>query len=187
MRWSWRIVTALLLCLLMHGCSEVPEDGSTEQLDEAQQAVENEKKAMKLWKHLMKFRGSYLSRWEPVFASGKHTACDVIDAFNDLAWAMTGPDGIWRTQAPNEWLECADKQDDPLCTKLNNHLAKFLEWDDFQESITRLEPGRAAPFFVENHDKFYEYVDLYVLKTPTPEAMRRTKFYRFVLASGGQN
>jgi hypothetical protein len=184
MRWSRWIVWGVMLCLGLQGCSDLPEDGSTEKLDEAQIALANEKKAIKLWKHLSKYRSSYLTRWEPVFKSGKHTACDVIDAFNDVAWQMTGPDGVWRTTAPDEWLECADKMDDPLCDSLNNHLGKFLEWDDFQESITRLEPGRAAPFFVENHDKFYEYLDLYVLKTPSPEAMRRTKFYRFVLAGG---
>ena len=184
MRWSARIVGGPVVCLLMQACSGLPEDGSTQELDKAQGALLNEKKAVKLWKHLMRYRGTYLTRWEPVFASGKHTTCDVIDAFNDVAWQTTGPDGVWRTRIPQDWLECANQQEDPICENLNNHLGKFLEWDDFQESITRLEPGRAAPFFVKNHDKFYEYLDLYVLKTDTPEAMRRTKFYRFMLASG---
>ena len=132
-----------------------------------------------MWKRLSVYQDSYLKRWKRVFeGGGPPKPVDVIDAFNTLAYQMTGPDGFWRKEVPVLWLRCNDNPDSPSCSKLKENNEAFSELDAFQEKIARTEPMRAGSFLLANIDKMSTYLDTYVLPTPNQAGMKATKYYQ---------
>ena len=164
----------MLACLsfLFASCSGGEDDSNArvEQFD---------KDMAKMWQRLSAYQDTYLKRWKPVFESGAEVKpVDVIDAFNTLAYQMTGPDGFWRKEVPVVWLRCNDNPDSPGCAKLKENDGVFTELDAFQEKIARTEPMRAGSFLLANIDKMSEYLDTYVLPTPNRAGMKATKYYQ---------
>jgi hypothetical protein len=157
---------------LLISCSEEEDDGSA-------RAEQFNKDMAKMWQRLSVYQDTYLKRWKPVFeAGGAVKPVDVIDAFNMLAYQMTGPDGFWRKEVPIVWLRCRDNPDSPGCSKLKENDGVFSELDAFQEKIARTEPMRAGSFLLANLDKMSEYLDTYVLPTPNRSGMKATKYFQ---------
>ena len=204
-QWIW-LVAMLALLLTCISCSEdkseeVPAESESEDDDEddeddeededdeddeddeeeeapATRLSEFDKRAEALWKRLATYEKAYLTRWGPVFKMEGRYASDLIDAWNDLGYALTGPDGLWRTTVPNVWFECGKKPDQKICKALQEHEEVFAEWDIFQEKISRMEPRRGGSFLLEHIDDIEQHMDTYVMEKPTREAMEQTKFYR---------
>ena len=192
----WLYLT-LSLSLLCFSCSEEGKkeepaeeekavDDDEEYDDEEEEEVEEEgtrlsefdKRAEALWKRLGTYDKTYLVRWAPVFKMEGRYASDLIDAWNDLGYALTGPDGLWRTTVPDVWFECHKKPDQKVCQGLKAHEEVFREWDVFQEKISRMEPRRGGSFLLDHIGDIEQHLDTYVMDNPTRESMEKTKFYR---------
>ena len=159
------------------------DEEEEEDKDEAMERLsEFDKRAEVIWDRLKSYEKTYIARWGSVFRLERRYASDLIDCWNDLAYATSGPDGLWRTTVPSVWLNCIKKPEQKVCQNLKAHEAVFMEWDVFQERVSRTEPRRGGSFLLEHIDDIEQHMDTYVMETPTPEAMMKTKFYREILA-----
>ena len=159
---------------------EAPEEeGSDDDPDFARgRATEYDTRVDAIWERLKKYDKSYLVRWAPVFRRESRYASDLIDAWNDLGYTMTGPDGLWRTKVPNEWLRCDKNPTQKACQALIAHEPIFKEWDVFQEKISRTEPRRGGSFLLAHVDDLEQHMDTYLMEAPTREAMMEPRFYK---------
>ena len=158
---------------------EEEEEEEEEEKEEAEERLsEFDKRAEAVWKRLQRYEKTYLARWAPVFKLERRYASDLIDCWNDLAYSMTGPDGLWRTTASSVWLQCDKKPEQQVCKNLVAHDEVFQQWDVFQERISRTEPRRGGSFLLDHIDDIEQHMDTYVMESPTPESMMNTKFYR---------
>ena len=180
------------------GCSEEPEkvqskvgqeddeddeddDEEEEEEEEGTRLSEFEKREEAIWEELKALEQQYLKRWGKVFRAERRYPSDLLDAWNDLAYATTGPDGLWRNVARETWMECGKEPDKNVCVNLAEHEEVFEKWDVFQEKISRMEPRRCASILVDHIDDVETYMDTYVLPEPTPTAMIQSAFYKEIL------
>jgi hypothetical protein len=140
--------------------------------------------ALAIWKRLSKYGGSFLKHWRQSLDSAdmpSHT--DVVDAFNELALAVTGPTGFWRKTVPNRWFGCEAMADSAPCKKLSSMYKELEQWDAIQKQIESLEGNQATQFLARNEARISLYLDTYVPAEPSADAMRTTPFYQKHLAS----
>lgn len=137
-----------------------------------------------IWKRLSSYGGSFLRQWKSALqADGAAEPADIVDAFNELAVAVTGPAGFWRKTVPKSWLGCGELAESAPCKKMAELDKELAQWDEVQKQIESLEPERSARFLARNEARILLYLDTYVPDEPSAEAMRTTKFYRKHLAS----
>ena len=138
---------------------------------------------LKIWRRLATYGGTYLKSWRDLLdASAPPPANELVDAFNELALAVTGPTGFWRKTLPARWLGCETETHSEPCRKLGELQPDLAQWDNVQKEIEQLAPERAAHFLARNEARILAYLDMYVPAEPNAEAMAKTPFYQKHLA-----
>jgi hypothetical protein len=130
-----------------------------------------------LWDQLAVYEDSYLREWSDVFAEGTPPAVDVLSAFNEVGFAVTGEGGLWRNKIPNQWLGCKEDAATAPCKALSAHEDVFVEWDQFQTEIGELNERKARRFIAKNKTRMLEYLDTYVPKGKTNSEIEGTRFF----------
>jgi len=139
--------------------------------------------ALTLWRRLSKYSGTFLKAWrQSLEAADMPTAGDVVDAFNELALAVTGPTGFWRKTVPNRWLGCDAMAESAPCKKVASLQKELEQWDAIQKQIENLEADQANQFLARNEARITLYLDTYVPAEPSADAMKSTPFYKKNLA-----
>ena len=136
-------------------------------------------KSQRVWQRLGDHQGDFLRAWKGAFSENPKSADpnDVLDAFNEMAVAVTGPTGFWRDQVGNKWYGCAKNGDTGVCQALSKASGEFTNWDDFQDEVGDLNARQAARYIARHHERLMGYLDRYVPAEPTETAMRKTSFY----------
>lgn len=137
-----------------------------------------------LWTRLKAYDQTYLKTWRQALASdAPPSPDDIVDAFNELAFAVTGPAGFWRQQVPNRWFGCANEAGSAPCLRLGEMSKELTAWDDIQKQIGELDAGRAGYFLAHNQARIVKYLETYVPATPSFAGMKETPFYKTRLAA----
>ncbi len=131
-----------------------------------------------VWKKLGSYQTTYLRTWSDAFSQPPGSATEVVDAFNELAFAVTGPQGFWRNTLPRKWLGCQNDPDSEPCTRLKDALPKLQQWDKVQAKMSKMSAGKATRFLGRNQKRMMTYFDNYVPTEPSGSAMKETGFYK---------
>jgi hypothetical protein len=141
-----------------------------------------------VWEQLGTYKNSYLKEWKDVLEDENPSAVDVVEAFNEVGFAVTGKGGLWRNKIPNQWLGCSNSPESQPCQAIAKHEDEFLEWDSFQESLTDISERKAKRFLVKNKKRMLSYLDTYVPDGKTNKEVESTPFFaeeiKPALASG---
>lgn len=154
----------------------------TQQQDPTGRAAGSSAQADELWQAMSQYQGSYLRGWKRAFKTGEYAPADVLEAFNELGYAVTGPGGFWRKDLPNGWLGCRRLPDSPACEALAGTTSELEKWDAFQGEIRETDEADARKFIEANQGKMIEYIKRYVPTEPSSSAMQSTPFYQEHLA-----
>jgi hypothetical protein len=144
-------------------------------------------KAAVVWSHLEPFTDSYLKAYSGAFDDQPPTSMDVLEAFNELGYSVTGPGGFWRTTVPNQWMGCRVNGELPACKALSGLEPDLKKWDAFQGKIDGLSPNQANRFLAANHKKMVRYVKTFVPPTKSETGMKATEIYSKRLAKSFNN
>ncbi|MDP6947229.1 MAG: hypothetical protein QF464_23975, partial [Myxococcota bacterium] len=106
----------------------------------------------------------------------------VLEAFNELGYAVTGYGGFWRRTVPVQWLGCQANGETPACQSLEQALAELKDWDSYQEKVARVPKSGAKRFLARNHRRMRSYLARYVPGERSASAMKQTGFFRAHLA-----
>ena len=130
-----------------------------------------------VWTRLGSYQSSYLKTWKDAFGDDG-SANDVVDAFNELAFAVTGPTGFWRDTLPKKWLGCENNKDSEPCMQLGKALPELEKWDSIQKKLSNMTEKKAAKFLNRNRTRMLTYFEHYVPQDPSAGAMKATGFYK---------
>jgi hypothetical protein len=139
-------------------------------------------KAQTVWNHMEPYTNSYLKAYSGAFDEQPPTPMDVLEAFNELGYSVTGPGGFWRTTVPNQWMGCQINGELPACKALSALEPDLKKWDTFQSKIDGLSPKQASRFLAANHKKMVRYLDTYVPSAKSETGMKATSVYTKKLA-----
>jgi hypothetical protein len=139
-------------------------------------------KVTAVWQRLGVFHESHLKSWKEALAADPESASDVLDAFNEMAYAVTGPGGFWRKTLPKKWLGCPQNEELPPCIKLASLEKDLARWDKVQEKIGKLSVKSAKRFLARNYSKMLAYIDTYVPTEFSDSEMKKTGFFKQHLA-----
>lgn len=139
-------------------------------------------KAQSVWTHMEPYTNSYLKAYSGAFDEQPPTPMDVLEAFNELGYSVTGPGGFWRTTVPNQWMGCQINGELPACKALSALEPDLQRWDAFQAKIDGLSPKQASRFLAANHKKMIRYLDTYVPSAKSETGMKATALYSKKLA-----
>jgi len=134
-------------------------------------------KAQSLWSHLEPYTDSYLKAYSGAFDEQAPQPMDVLEAFNELAYSVTGPGGFWRTTVPNQWMGCQVNAELPACAALTGLEPDLKQWDSFQSKIDGLSPSKASRFLATNQKKIVRYLKTYVPAVKSESGMKSTGIY----------
>lgn len=139
----------------------------------------------RVWTQLGSFQDTHLKAWKDALAAGESdSASDVLDAFNELAYTVTGPAGFWRKTLPTQWLGCAANADTDACVALAAAGPDLAKWDAFQAKISTLGSERAAARFLKKNEKrIATYIATYVPVRFSASDIRETGFFKTKLAT----
>lgn len=140
-------------------------------------------KAQVLWSHLEPYTDSYLKAYAGAFDDQPPTPIDVLEAFNELGYTVTGPGGFWRATVPNQWMGCKVNVELPACKALAKLEPELKKWDAFQAKIDGLSPKKASRFLAANQKKMVRYLDTWVPRAKSETGMKATKIYAQKLSS----
>lgn len=135
-----------------------------------------------VWSKLGDYRGSYLRTWSQALSETGASATDAVDAFNELAFAVTGPTGFWRDTLPKKWLGCENDPESAPCAQLTSKLPDLKQWDKIQAKLGKMSETRARRFLGRNEVRVMAYFEHYVPDQPSESGMKATAFYRENLA-----
>lgn len=134
---------------------------------------------LELWARLGDYESSHLRTWKDALATPNPSAREVLDAFNELGYTITGPAGFWRKTVPNQWFGCDTDTNSMVCRTLATSAAEELkEWDAFQTEISELPDGKEAAFLRKNLKRMMTYLDTWVPRTASMSDMQATGFYK---------
>jgi len=131
---------------------------------------------------LLKYEDSHLSAWSGALREESPAALDILEAWSELAYKVTGKTGFWRDTVQNQWMGCQMEPGAPACRKLNKMASEFREWEEVQQKIETLSERSARRYLRRNTKKLADYVDRYVPSEMSDSGMRSTGVYRDPLA-----
>ncbi len=109
---------------------------------------------------------------------------ELVNAFNELAYNITGPGGLWRKTVPDKYFGCVSNEHMPICKKFKQVNETFTKWDKLQEQMLDIGDNRAAKKFLKQHQKEIEdYLRLYVPTDESFSAVQATPFFSENLAA----
>jgi hypothetical protein len=131
-----------------------------------------------LWNDLSAYEGSYLSAYADYFQSGDKDPLELLAAFNELAYKVTGAGGIWRDTVPNKYFGCEANEDFEVCVEFRKAEADLARWDSFQQAAGEVDSGFQASHFILRHgDEMREYLRTYVPASDSLSAVQATPFF----------
>ena len=142
---------------------------------------------LKLWHALEPTGPVYLKEWADQLADPPDDPLQLAEAFNELAFAVTGPTGLWRKTVPNEYFGCKADPEQSVCQRLAEVTRSFERWDRLQDRISRLgTPAEARRFLKENGASMEEYLRTLVPAQRGLEALQQTPYFAANVASALQ-
>ena len=103
---------------------------------------------------------------------------EVLEAFTELAVAVSGPRGFWRKTVAHRWLGCHRRTDSPACKRMKTLTPELARFDKLVNAIQHLEPRAAARFLRKHYKKLGGYLATYVPVKPSASAMEKTPFFK---------
>jgi len=125
---------------------------------------------------------TYLNAYAEHFQTLPEDPVELLTAFNELAYNVTGYGGLWRKTVPQEYFGCADNQDTPVCQDYIRFQSEFERWDRLQDDIGGIDTEDKARDYLQAHaDELLEHIRQYVPADQSYAAVRATPTYvRFV-------
>ena len=136
-----------------------------------------------VWQKLGVHAETFLKTWRSQLREPSAAPSEVLDAFNELAYQITGPTGFWRKTLPQQWLGCSANPDSEACVSVAKVLGELSQWDDIQKRIGGLEASQAKAFLERNAGRMLAYLETYVPAEASSSGMKDTDFYKKKLAS----
>ena len=140
-----------------------------------------------LWSDLSTYEASFLKNYRGAFEGETPDAIEVLEAFNELGFAVTGHGGFWRKTVRDQWLGCEMNGETAPCKSLSKALGELADWDAFQEKASNVSDSGAKRFLARNHRKMRSYLTRYVPTEKSAQGMEATGFYKSHLAASMQN
>ena len=136
-------------------------------------------KTGKVWSRLQAYKESYLRRYFSAFPPEKEapTATDALEAFNELAYQVTGPGGFWRKEVPNRWLGCKAAPESASCGAIGVMGEDMARWDTLQEQIVGITDAGAGRFLDDHAAEILTYLDTMVPEEPSSAGMQKTPLF----------
>jgi hypothetical protein len=131
---------------------------------------------------LLVFEDSHLSAWSGALQEENPQALDLLEAWSELAYKVTGKSGFWRGTVQDQWFGCEMEPDEPACRKLRKLSSEFEEWENLQMKIETLSERSARRFLRRNNKKLSSYIDRYVPSEMSASGMQDTGIYQDDLA-----
>ena len=144
----------------------------------------------KLWQDLSEHRSTFLNNWAEAFEGDEPDAIEVAEAWSELAHAVAGRSGFWRSQVRKEWFGCgngavdgdeaddeADDEVDP-CSQLDKVDAELKKWDGLMKQVGNLSERSATRFMRKNEKRMREFVSRYVPTQASASGMKETPVYQ---------
>ena len=135
-----------------------------------------------LWADLSAYEGSFLKSYRGAFETERPEPMEVLEAFNELGFAVTGHGGFWRRTVRDQWLGCEMNAETAACKSLEKALGELADWDAFQEKVSNVSEAGAKRFLARNHRKMRAYLSRYVPAQKSATSMEATGFYNSHLA-----
>ena len=130
-----------------------------------------------LWTRLHRYEKGYLRLFFAAEETDSPTAANVLNAFNELAYQITGPGGFWRKQVPGQWLGCKGEVDSASCDAISVMVDEMARWDALQDAIQATTEADAARFLVEHGAELVEYLEVMVPDEASSPGMQRTPYF----------
>jgi hypothetical protein len=143
--------------------------------------------AAALWGDLSAYEGSFLKSYRGAFETERPQPMEVLEAFNELGFAVTGHGGFWRKTVRDQWLGCEMNAETAACKSLEKALSELNDWDAFQEKAANVSEAGAKRFLARNHRKMSAYLSRYVPAQKSASSMEGTGFYKSHLAIAMQS
>lgn len=134
-------------------------------------------KTSQIWARLQAYKGTYLRKFMAAYDKPDPTAMDTLEAFNELAYQITGPGGFWRKDVPNQWLGCRNQPDSAACGAIETMADDMGRWDGIQEQIVGLDEARAGAFLDQHAGEILTYLDTMVPEELSSAGMQRTPLF----------
>ena len=136
-----------------------------------------------LWEELAVYEDDYLDAYAEYFESKPDEPMELLFAFNELAYNVTGPGGLWRKTVPDKYFGCAHHDHLPICKKFNDMKNDFSRWDKLQDQINNLDDNKQAKRFLNKHgNELKGYIKKYVPTDESFTAVQATPFFSENLA-----
>ncbi len=137
-----------------------------------------------LWSELSKYEDDYLGAYAEYFENSPDEPLELVNAFNELAYNITGPGGLWRKTVPDKYFGCAANDHMPICKKFKETQQTFSKWDKLQEEMLDIGDNRTARKFLKKNQKDLEtYLKDFVPEDESFSAVQATPFFSNNLAS----
>ena len=134
---------------------------------------------LELWSQLGTYGSSHLRTWKDALSAPNPNARDILDAFNELGYMVTGPAGFWRKTVPEQWFGCQSTPDSVACATLAaTSTGELAKWDAFQKEVSEVPDGKELAFLRKNHKRMMDYLETWVPRTPSMSDMQATGFYK---------
>jgi hypothetical protein len=138
-----------------------------------------QRSAVALWSDLSAYEGSFLKSYKGAFVEGEEPqATEVLEAFNELGFAVTGHGGFWRKTVRDQWFGCPMNAETAVCKSLERALGELADWDVFQEKVANVSGPGAKRFLARNHRRMTAYLTRYVPAEKSATSMEQTAFYK---------
>jgi len=135
--------------------------------------------ARELCQRLDRYADGYLRAWKDKLRAPQPEPMDALDAWNELAYQVTGPAGFWRKTVPQQWFGCGADAKSEQCVRLREATAReFKKWDQLQQTVAAVGPAQAGSFLRRSQHKLVEYLDTVVPDAANLSGMESTGFYR---------
>ena len=131
-----------------------------------------------VWNELASHEDTYLAAYADYFQQGDTDALDLLAAFNELAFQVTGAGGLWRDTVPNKYFGCQMNDDFKICVELKKAEEVFAKWDAFQTQASEVDSShQAARFIIRHGAEMEEYLRTFVPANESLSAVQETPFF----------
>jgi hypothetical protein len=131
-----------------------------------------------LWGALSTYEKSFLAAYSDQLAEQPDDPLELVAAFNELAYGVTGPGGLWRKTVPEKFFGCNADQETPACQSLKQSEAQFQRWDKLQQAANEVEQPRDALKFLKAHRaEIDEYLKTMVPVSDSMTSVEATPFF----------
>jgi len=131
-----------------------------------------------VWNELAAHEETYLTAYADYFQEGDKDPLEMLSAFNELAYQVTGAGGLWRDTVPNKYFGCQVNEDFKICIELKKAEETFARWDAFQSRAAEVDTSSRARKFIYRHgDEMREYLRIFVPGNESLSAVQATPFF----------